>query len=83
MNGSPNRLDLAVERARRAIELGCVLAVDSDAHRTDELHDVEWGIAQARRAWVGPEAVLNARSRADLLAWVAAKPDRARAGSLQ
>jgi DNA polymerase (family 10) len=81
MNGSPHRLDLAVERARRAVELGCVLSIDSDAHKTAELDYLDWGISQARRAWVEPRVVLNTRSRADLLAWVAAKPDRVAAGA--
>jgi DNA polymerase (family 10) len=76
MNGSPPRLDLAVERARRAVGVGCLLSIDSDAHHTDELDYVSWGISQARRAWVEPKDVLNTRSRADLLAWVAAKPER-------
>ena len=76
MNGSPPRLDLAVERARRAVGMGCVLSIDSDAHHTDELDYVSWGISQARRAWVEPANVLNTRSRADLLAWVAGKPER-------
>ncbi len=76
INGSPHRLDLAPERARRAIEAGCIVAIDSDAHRTDELDYVRWGVDQARRAWAEPRHVLNTRSRHDLLAWVAAKPDR-------
>ncbi len=76
MNGSPHRLDLAVERARRAVEAGCILAIDSDAHKTAELGFVRWGISQARRAWVEPSIVLNTRPRDALLAWVAAKPDR-------
>jgi DNA polymerase (family 10) len=76
MNGSPHRLDLSVERARRAVEAGCVLTIDSDAHNTGELDDTRWGVMQARRAWVEPAVVLNTRSRADLLAWVAAKPAR-------
>jgi DNA polymerase (family 10) len=76
MNGSPHRLDLAVERARRAVEVGCVLAIDSDAHKSEELGDVRWGISQARRAWVTPDKVVNTRSRADLLAWVGAKGGR-------
>jgi DNA polymerase (family 10) len=76
MNGSPHRLDLSVERARRALELGCVLSIDSDAHKISELDYIRWGITQARRAWVESANVLNTRSRADLLAWVAAKPDR-------
>lgn len=70
MNGSPHRLDLAVERARHAVSLGCLLAVDSDAHRVEEFDHLEWGIGQARRAWVEPAVVLNTRSRKDLLAYV-------------
>lgn len=76
MNGSPHRLDLAVERARRAVEVGCVLAIDSDAHKTAEFDHLGWGISQARRAWVEASDVINTRSRADLLTWVAAKPGR-------
>ena len=70
MNGSPHRLDLAVERARHAVSVGCLLAVDSDAHRVEEFDHLEWGIGQARRAWVEPAVVLNTRSRTDLLAYV-------------
>ena len=76
MNGSPHRLDLAVERARRAVAVGCVLTIDSDAHKTAELDYVRWGVSQARRAWVEPGVVLNTWSRARLLDWVAGKPGR-------
>ena len=76
MNGSPHRLDLSVERARRALAAGCVLTIDSDAHKTAELDYVRWGTSQARRAWVEPGDVLNTRSREELLAWVAGKPAR-------
>ena len=71
MNGSPPRLDLAVERARRAVAVGCRLSIDSDAHDIKELDFVRWGISQARRAWVTPETVVNALSRAELLGWTA------------
>jgi DNA polymerase (family X) len=76
MNGSDHRLDLSDERARRALAAGCLLALDSDAHRVEEFHNLDWAVSQARRAWVTPEVVLNARSRQDLLAWVAAKAER-------
>ncbi len=76
MNGSPHRLDLAVERARRAVAMGCVLSIDSDAHKIAEFDHLRWGITQARRAWVEPGDVLNTRSRADVLAWVAGNPER-------
>jgi DNA polymerase (family 10) len=76
MNGSPHRLDLSVERARRAVAVGCILTIDSDAHYVRELDYVRWGVSQARRAWVEPANVLNTRSREELLAWVAGKPAR-------
>jgi DNA polymerase (family X) len=76
MNGSDHRLDLSDTRARHAVELGCILSIDSDAHRVEEFEFLRWGVAQARRAWVEPRSVLNTRSRADLLAWVAGKAAR-------
>jgi DNA polymerase (family 10) len=76
LNGSDERLDLSDVRARRASEFGCVFSIDSDAHRTEELDNVRWGTAMARRAWLSAGQVLNTRSRAELLAWVAAKPER-------
>jgi DNA polymerase (family X) len=76
MNGSPPRLDLAVERARRAVSMGCQLAIDSDAHDLNEQGYVRWGISQARRAWVEPKSVVNTRSREELLAWARDKVAR-------
>jgi DNA polymerase (family 10) len=76
INGSPPRLDLAAERARRAVEAGCLLAIDSDAHRTEELGFVRWGVDQARRAWTEPRQVLNTRPLEALLSWVRGKPSR-------
>ena len=80
MNGSPHRLDLADTRARRAVELGCRLALDSDAHNLGELDHVRWCVAQARRAWVEPEVVINTLPRQQLLEWVAGKVARVAAG---
>jgi DNA polymerase (family 10) len=79
MNGSVHRLDLSDERARAALAAGCLLSIDSDAHKIAEFDFLGWGVSQARRAWVEPANVLNTRSRADLLAWVEAKADRVHA----
>ena len=76
LNGSDERLDLSDVRARRAAEFGCVFTIDSDAHRTEELDNLRWGTAMARRAWLTADRVMNTRSRADLLAWAWAKPGR-------
>jgi DNA polymerase (family 10) len=76
LNGSDERLDLSDVRARRAAGFGCLFAIDSDAHRTEELDNLRWGTAMARRGWLRADQVVNTRSRAELLAWAAAKPDR-------
>jgi DNA polymerase (family 10) len=76
LNGSDERLDLSDVRARRAAESGCVFAIDSDAHRTEELDNLRWGTAIARRAWLGPDRIVNTGSRAELIAWAAGKPGR-------
>jgi DNA polymerase (family 10) len=81
LNGSDERLDLSDVRARRAAEFGCVFTIDSDAHRTEELDNLRWGTAMARRAWLTPDQVMNTRSRADLLGWASGKPARAAAGA--
>ena len=56
--------------------MGCILSIDSDAHRTEELDYVRWGVDQARRAWVEPRHVLNTLPLDELLEWVAGKPSR-------
>ncbi|HEU5319966.1 MAG TPA: PHP domain-containing protein, partial [Methylomirabilota bacterium] len=69
INGSPDRLDLGDVHARRAAELGVPVAISTDAHFLSDLDHLELGAAVARRAWLGPGAVLNTRSLPDLLAW--------------
>jgi DNA polymerase (family X) len=77
LNGSDERLDLSDARARRASEFGCVFTIDSDAHRIEELDNLRWGTAMARRAWLTPDRVINTRSRAALLEWVSEAPRQA------
>ena len=76
INGSDHRLDLSDERARAAVEHGCLLVIDSDAHRVEELDAVRWGVAVARRGWVEAASVANAWPRGRLLDWVGRKAER-------
>jgi DNA polymerase (family X) len=78
INSSPERLDLPAPHARRAAELGLPVAISTDTHYLSELDHIELGVAMARRAWLTPAQVLNARSLPDLLAWKAARLGRAR-----
>ena len=61
INSQPDRLDLRDVHARAAAEAGVKLAVSSDGHSVAALSFPELGIAQARRAWMTADQVLNTR----------------------
>jgi DNA polymerase (family X) len=73
IDGQPTRLDLPSALARRAREFGVTFAVDSDAHGSGQLANIVYAVGQARRAWITPAEVLNARSLAGVLAFVGTK----------
>jgi DNA polymerase (family X) len=62
INSQPNRLDLRDTHARMAGEAGVKIAVNTDAHQLSALQHIEMGVAQARRAWLTKEQVLNTRT---------------------
>lgn len=70
INAYPKRLDLNDQHARRAKDCGVRLAISTDTHRLDQLHDIAIGLGVARRAWLEPKHLLNCLSRDRLLAWV-------------
>jgi DNA polymerase (family 10) len=61
INANPDRRDLSDVHARGAARAGVLLVIDSDAHRTDTLRNMRWGIATARRAWLTAADVANTR----------------------
>jgi DNA polymerase (family 10) len=69
INASPERLDLADVHARRAAEQGIPVSISTDTHSLAHLDNLPLGVGVARRAWIGPAAVLNTRPVDDLLAW--------------
>ncbi|HYK51979.1 MAG TPA: DNA polymerase/3'-5' exonuclease PolX [Candidatus Eremiobacteraceae bacterium] len=73
INANPARLDLDANLSRRARELGCTLSIDTDAHSTDMLDDMFYGVGTARKAGLTKENVLNARPVEGVLEFVAAK----------
>jgi DNA polymerase (family 10) len=80
INCYPQRLDLNDIHARRAAELGVLIAVNTDAHFLDNLENVALGVATARRAWIGPAGVINTWPVKKLLLWAhEARPRPARA----
>jgi DNA polymerase (family X) len=70
ISSHPRRLDLEDVYARRAIDLGVRLSVNTDAHSPEELDVIDFGIATAKRGWVRPEDVLNTLEPEQLLKWL-------------
>ena len=66
-NASPARADLSDLHLRRARELGCKIVVNTDAHSTEELDLMRYGITQLRRAWLTAGDVLNTSLTAESL----------------
>jgi len=61
VNGHPDRLDLDDVHCKTAKEMGLKLALSTDAHSTDDLDLMRFGVGQARRGWIEPADVINTR----------------------
>ena len=78
INASPDRLDLNDSNARLARQKGCGFVIDTDAHATRHLDNIQFGVFQARRAGLTRDDVWNARSWKSFSAWLAEKRPGAR-----
>ena len=77
VDGAPGHLDMDGAVARRAVEQGVAIVIDSDCHRAEALgRQMEFGVGTARRGWVEPRHVLNTRSASEVRAFVALKRSR-------
>ncbi|HEX9988832.1 MAG TPA: DNA polymerase/3'-5' exonuclease PolX [Chloroflexia bacterium] len=70
INAAPDRLDLDDIYVKEAMEEGCLLSVDTDAHHRDNYSLLEYGIGIARRGWATPDRVLTTWEPERLEAWL-------------
>jgi histidinol phosphatase-like PHP family hydrolase len=73
IDGSFDRQDVPYALAARALEKGCLFALDSDAHAHPELVFSEIAIAHARLAGIPPERIVNYWPEKKLVAWMRRK----------
>jgi DNA polymerase (family 10) len=66
-NASPARADLNDLHLRLAKKHGCRIVVDTDAHATEELDQMRYGITQLRRAGLTSADILNTKPTAEAL----------------
>lgn len=60
INAHPWRLDLDWRWHQSALEFGCIMSINPDAHSIRELDHMHWGVEMARKGGVPADRVLNA-----------------------
>ena len=70
INANAYRLDLRDSHVRIAIEEGCLLSINTDAHGPGNMDAVRYGVATARRGGARAADVINTWPRAKLLGWL-------------
>ncbi len=61
INAAPDRRDLNEVHARAAAAAGVPIVINCDAHRVGGFEVARYGIATARRGWLGPDDVANTK----------------------
>lgn len=73
LNAHPWRLDIDWRWIPYCLEKGVLISINPDAHATDGLRDVQWGVAAARKGGLTAGQCLNAKTLPEFEAWLAAK----------
>jgi len=73
INANPLRLDLDWRWQRYALEKGILLSINPDAHRTEGLADMQYGVYVARKGGLSAERCLNAFSLEEIEQYFATK----------
>ena len=76
VNAGPERLDLKDTHTRRARELGVSLLISTDAHATNHLANMRFGVAVARRGWCEARHIINTRPFDEFREFINAKRSR-------
>lgn len=66
INAHPWRLDLDWRWHQYALDCGCMLSINPDAHSVDELDHMHWGVQMARKGGVPSDRLLNAMSLTEI-----------------
>jgi DNA polymerase (family X) len=67
INAHPWRLDLDWRWHQAALDFGCILSINPDAHSVRELDHMHWGVEMARKGGVPADRVFNAMPVQNLL----------------
>lgn len=69
INAYPNRLDLRDDLVRMAKRFGVKFVINTDAHQVEQMDNMPFGVAVARRGWAEREDIVNSWSWTDFAKW--------------
>lgn len=72
-NCYPDRLDLSDLNIKKAIGYGVKISFGTDSHSKNQLHNLSFGIAQARRGWATKKDCVNCLSAEELVKFLKKK----------
>lgn len=73
INAHPWRLDLDWRWHQAALEFGCMMSINPDAHSIPELDHMHWGVEMARKGGVPADRVLNAMTLPEITRYLRQK----------
>ena len=73
INANWRRLDLKDLHVRQALESNAVLTINADAHHTDDLRLMRYGVITARRGWARKKDIINSLPLVELRKRIATK----------
>ena len=70
INANPYRLDLRDIHVRAAVDAGCLIAINTDAHRAEHLAFIRYGVMTGRRGRLRNPGCVNTWPDQRLLDWL-------------
>jgi len=70
VNASYMRLDLKDEHIKMAVDKEVKLIISTDAHHTDQLLQMRYGVSTARRGWAEKSDIINAKPLNQIIEWL-------------
>ena len=70
LNCNPRRLDMDWRHWQRARDKGLMTSINPDAHSTEQLQYLAFGVRLARKGWLSREDVLNCINLSEVTDWL-------------
>ena len=70
LNCNPRRLDMDWRHWQRARDKGLMTSINPDAHSTEQLQYLAFGVRLARKGWLSREDVLNCMNLSEVTDWL-------------